>query len=186
MNFTFPRCLSSRIMQNIVYKNHRTEQGTVLQFQIHHQEYTHLVHFNPLIPRREIQQYCIKICHYIFAVLPKIIRFPCLLFQKFSNFLLLTEKSDSYPRANHLQFSCELPVRTIMIYAIHKYLLLSNYVTSFFCTDIIPKRKQFNIFARKKAKHRKLCLVSIQKLDSIHLRYQTQTIKSFSFSKNDQ
>ena len=97
---------------------HSSREGRYKRFDLFRDLFRY---FNPLIPRREIQQYCIKIFHYIFAVLPKIIRFPCLLFQKFSNFLLLTEKSDSYPSANHLQFSCELPVRTIIMLSINTY-----------------------------------------------------------------
>ena len=88
--------------------------------------------FNPLIPHREIQQYCTKICHYIFTVLPKIICFPCLLFQKSSNFLILTEKNNLLSGANPPYISCELLVRTIIMLSINTYYFQERQKHSFF------------------------------------------------------
>lgn len=78
-----------------------------------------LRHFNPLIPRKEIQQYCTKICCRILAVLPKIHLLFLSTASKPSNFQELAEKSDSHAGANPPQFSCELTVRTIIILAIY-------------------------------------------------------------------
>ena len=39
-------------------------------------------------------------------------------------------KNNSYSSANPLQFSCELPVRTRMVFAIHSHLLHSYHITS--------------------------------------------------------
>ena len=104
-----------------------------------------MLYFNPLIPRREIQQYCTKICHYIFAVLPKIIRFPCLLFQKSSNFFVLTEKNNLLSGANPPYISCELPVRTWIIFTVHNHLLLSNCITSFIFYALILYQNEDNL-----------------------------------------
>ena len=55
------------------------------------------IYFNPLIPYRELQQYCTKICYHILTVLPKIICFLHLPPQKFSNFQELTAKMIPIP-----------------------------------------------------------------------------------------
>ena len=93
-----------------------------------------LKYFNPLIPRREIQQYCTKICCRILTVLPKIHLLFLSTVPKLSNFQELTEKSNSYSGANPPHFSCELPVRTIIILAIYNHLLPSYCITSFVYT----------------------------------------------------
>ena len=60
---------------------------------------------------------------------------------KLSNFLVLTEKSDSYLGENPPHFSCELPVRTIIILATYNHLLPSYCITSFvYHTFTVPNR----------------------------------------------
>ena len=95
--------------------------------EIHMFRYANPFHcnFNPPTPRREIQQYCIKICHYTSAVLPKIICFPCLLPQKFSKFQELTAKTIPISvRIPHIfyvsfQFAPEWHLLSIAIYYTH-------------------------------------------------------------------
>ena len=108
----------------------------------------HYTYFNPLIPRKEIQQYCTKICCRILAVLPKIHLLFLSTASKLSNFQELTEKSDSYSGANPPHFSCELPVRTMIIFTTHNHLLPSYCITSFvYHTFTVPNR--LNTFSIK-------------------------------------
>lgn len=72
-------------------------------------------------------------------------------------------KNNSYSGANPLQFSCELPVRTRMAFAIHSHLLHSYHITSFINdTFTIPKNHDPIFFAHKakqSADHNKVLIV---------------------------
>ena len=100
-----------------------------------------IINFNPLIPHREIQQYCTKICYHILAILPKIHLFFLSAAPKTLKIPRTNSKNDSYSSANPPHFSCELPVRTKMTFAIHNHLPHSYHITSFIDdTFTIPKK----------------------------------------------
>ena len=110
-------------------------------------------YFNPLIPRREIHDeeemdlsvYKISIHssregrysntaqkngYHILTVLLKIQRFFLSAAPKTLKVPRTGRENASYPGANPPHFLCELPVRTMIIFAIHNHLLRSYHITS--------------------------------------------------------
>ena len=118
-----------------------------------------LRHFNPLIPQREIQQYRTKIGCHILAVLPKIYLFSLSAAPGTLIFSRTNRRNNIYPGANPPYFLCELPVRTMIIFAIHNHLLRSYRITSSVFMYLLYQNGNNQIFLHVKIRRSKLRLI---------------------------
>ena len=140
-------------MQFCTFQSTHPTKGDTLQSNV----FNLTLNFNPLIPYREIRQYCTKMHRYILAVLPKTHLLSLSAASETLKIPRISRKNNLYSGANPPRFSCELQVRTMMIFAIHSYLLLLHIASPlpfsmYLLVLTISKRRQPDIFARKNTK----------------------------------
>ena len=76
-----------------------------------------------------------------------------------SHFSRTNRRNNIYPGANSPYFLCELPVRTMIIFAIHNHLLRSYHITSSDFMYLLYQNGDNQIFLHVKIRHSKLRLI---------------------------